>query len=245
MEIIEYENTLRKLIISILGSEDNAPYQVTESRLAQWKNSREIETKKRKEYNSEKRIIFYSEIYDLKNIIGKNWERFQPVLIDKKRFDVFFDEIEKFRNTTAHGRNLTASEESLAQGITLDLKNLITIYHNKNEMKDDYFIEIVKIYDNLGTVWEKRLHPNQPCVRVGDYYELVVEANDPKGREISYEVFTDDGFRIIQASNRFNIPITEQFISPSHAFNIRVSTPSSEYNNIARSFISITVLPEK
>ncbi|MFD2915626.1 hypothetical protein [Psychroserpens luteus] len=66
-------------------------------------------------------------------------------------------------------------------------------------MKDDYFIEIIKINDNIGTIWEKGSSPKKPVIRVGDEYELIVEANDPKGREIEYEIFviTTD-FKITQ-----------------------------------------------
>jgi hypothetical protein len=243
--VIEYENTLRRLITSVLGSKDDSPFKISEDRIEKWKEKREIETKKKKGVSFEKRLIYYSDFYDLKNIILKNWELFTPIITNKKRFEVFFEEMEKFRNTAAHGRNLTKSEENLAKGITSDLKNLITIYHNKNEMKDDFFVQIIKINDNLGTVWEEGKSPKKPILRVGDEYELVVEANDPKDREIEYQLLTIGGdLRITQKNNRFNFIIENKLVSETTPILVVVRTPSSEYKNEATISISIMVLPK-
>lgn len=243
--VVEYENTLRRLIITTIGYEDSAPYKISPDRILKWKEKRDIETKKKKGINSENRIIYYSDFYDLKNIISNNWELFSPILINKRRFEVFFTEIENARNTVAHGRNLTLSEENLVNGINSDLKNLITIYHNKNEMKDDFFIELVRITDNLGTIWEEGRTSKNPTVRVGDEYELIIEANDPKSREIEYEIFTTGiNYKKKQKSNRFNINITNDLVSKFAHFYVVARTPGSEYKNEASQIITMTILPK-
>lgn len=173
-----YENVLRQLVIHLIGDEDSAQYKVSIDRVEKWKEKREIETKKHKGIQSENRLIFFSDFYDLKTIVSKNWKIFLPVLLDKKRFEIFFDEVEKFRNTVSHGRNLTSGQNSLLIGIVSDLKNMITMYHNKNEEKDDYFIQLMRVSDNLGNFWSKNKSPkNYPKLRVGDEYELIIEAN--------------------------------------------------------------------
>jgi hypothetical protein len=188
--INEYENTLRTIIINFLGSGDSVEYKVSNDRIERWKEKREIESKKNNGLNFETRILYYSDFYDLKAIVLKHWELFIKVFHDKKRFEVFFPELENFRNTISHGRNLTLSQESLLKGIVLDLKNQITVFHNKNEMKEDFFIRITKINDNLGNIWEQGGNSPAPILRVGDEYELLIEANDPKGRNIKYKIFT-------------------------------------------------------
>ncbi len=240
----EYENVLRQLIIQLIGDEDSAAYGISEDRVAKWKEKREIELKKHKGIQAENRLLYYSDFYDLKTIIFKNWELFLPILANKKRFEVFFDEVEKFRNTISHGRNLTSSQISLLSGIVADLKNLITIYHNKNETKEDYFIQLIRISDSLGNVWDKKNKPkNDPVLRVGDDYELIIEANDPKDRKISYSVKNLDKLKIVQDSNRIHLQITNELIGNSLLL-FQAFTPDSDYKNSDTMSFSIDILPQ-
>ncbi|WP_204346642.1 hypothetical protein [Psychroserpens algicola] len=241
--INEFENILRRLIISLIGSKDSTDYKVPSDRIDKWKEKREIDLKKNKGIQFENRLIYFSDFYDIKTVIDKNWELFLPILKDKKRFDVFFKEIENYRNTVAHGRNLTLSQNLLLEGILTDLKNLITIYHNKNEMKSDFFIEVTRINDNLGNIWSKSDSWEKPILRVGDEYELFIEANDPKDREIEYEIFTLNGFKIKQKSNRFNFTVENILVGKSTTLYINAFTPSSDYKNSDGPLLNITVLP--
>lgn len=245
--ITEYENSLRSLIIKVIGEKDTAPYKIAEDRIAKWEEKREIELKKNKGILSENRILYYSDFYDLKTIIHKNWELFAQILQDKKRFEIFFNEIERFRNSVAHGRNLTLSQENLLNGITSDLKNLITVFHNKNEMKDDFFIQIIRVSDNLGNIWDGELGGRpQPTLRVDDDYELTIDANDPKSRKISYEIslFGSNKFRMKQDTNRFNFCIPNIMVGKNTFLIASASTPDSEYENNEIMQVTLTVLPK-
>ncbi len=243
--IIEYENTLRQLIIKLIGENDDSAYNVTTERVDTWKEKREIEKKKHKGILIENRLIFYSDFYDLKPIINKNWELFKPILIDKKRFEVFFDEVEKIRNTIAHGRQVLLSQELLLKGILFDLKTLITIYHNKNQMKDDYFIQIHRVSDSLGNIWEndKSNTNKEPILRVGDEYEIIIEAFDPKNRKIKYELRTLDGFLIESLTNRISVPITAELVSKSQLFIVNAKTDNPDYKNEDSMHFRVIVLP--
>ena len=244
--ITEYENTLRQIIIDFIGGDDECDYKVSPERKEKWKEKREIEAKKYNGINPEKRLIYYSDFYDLQSIIIKNWDLFIKVLDNKKRFEIFFSEIENYRNTLAHGRNLSLSQENLLNGIISDLKNQITIYHNKNEMKEDFFIRIIRVNDNLGNTWTNSLldrPTSPPILRVGDEYEILIDANDPKGREIEYNIMSLSGFKIEQNSNRFNFIITNDLIQQSHSFFISAFTPASEYKNESTISINLTILP--
>lgn len=243
--INEYENTLRRLIIDLIGSDDDSDYKISLDRVEKWKEKREIENKKNKGLLLEKRILYYSDFFDLKTIIFKNWNLFLPILKNKKRFEIFFLELENYRNTIAHGRNLTLSQNLLLEGFLIDLKNSITIFHNKNEMKEDYFIRIIRVNDNLGNIWEPYVAGNRPILRVGDQYELIIEANDPKDRTIEYNIFTtDNALYLTQKSNRFKINITNNIVGENTSLYIRAFTPNSEYKNQAMTSINITVLPK-
>ena len=239
---IEFENTLRKLILHTL-KEDYNNYKVSDQRIENWKEKQKIEKKKYKGVLMEKRLIFYSDFYDLKSIISKNWENFKPILDDKKRFEIFFAEVEKFRNTLSHGRNLTLSQEQLLKGITSDLKNLITIYHNKNEMKEDFFVRLISVSDNLGNTWPGT--QKKPTIRVGDYYELTIDAIDPKDREIEYQLVTYKGIYVkFQKSNRFSFTVDNSFVGVNTSLIIEIRTPNSDYENRDGKVIKVMVLPE-
>ncbi|MGM8361449.1 hypothetical protein ACSV4D_06005 [Flavobacterium sp. ARAG 55.4] len=246
--INEYENTLRRLIINILGGGDKdvGKYKVTENRINQWIEKRNIEQKKNNGILFENRIIFYSDFYDLQTIIDKNWESFLPVLNDKKRWLVFFQEVEKYRNTIAHGRQLIKSQENLLSGIVMDLKNTITIFHNKNNMKEDFFIEIVRITDNLGNSWGKSIleRSERPILREGDEYEINIEANDPKDREIEYCLSAlGSDFLLVQKSNKFRFVITPNLIGSFVNILVHVRTPESDYKNEHAMDLTLCVLP--
>ncbi|GGZ48439.1 hypothetical protein [Mesonia mobilis] len=243
--IILFENTLRQLFIKLIGSDDDSNYKVTEQRINAWKEKREIERKKYKGTLIEDRIIYYSDFYDLRTIIHKNWEIFSPIFIEKKRFDIFFNEIEKFRNTLSHGRELTSSQENLMNGIVDDTRNQITIYHNKNIMKEDYFIQIISINDNFGNSWPN-INENI-ILRVGDIYELIIDANDPKDREIQYYLYSIGGKINVpsQSNNKISFEITNQMISQNTSLLVCAFTPNSDYENKTHVTISLTILPSK
>lgn len=243
----QYENTLRQLIIDILGDSDKSDYYISKEISDKWFAKRTNAKKQNDGFLFEKRIIFYADFEDLAQIIIQNWKEFLPVLVDKKRFEVFFNEVNQFRKTQNSGKNLIQSQENLLAGIVQDLKNAITIYNNKKNKVDDYFIRITKISDNLGSTWIIKNTENQekPILKVGDDYELLIEANDPKDRKIEYQLFHFAGkLRINQESNRFQFKIDESLVGQSSMLVIKAFTKDTEYKNESILKINITVLPE-
>ena len=245
--IQQYITTLRQLIINILGDADNSNYKVSKEISDKWSAKRANAKKQNDGFLFEKRIIFYSDLEDLKLIIESNWKDFLPVLFDKKRFEVFFNEVLHFQKTQNNGQELIQSQEHLLSGIVQDLKNAITIYNNKKSQVDDYFISISKISDNLGSTWYANHKENQPkpILKVGDDYELLIEANEPKDRKIEYKIFHFAGkLRINQESNRFQFKIDDSLIGQSSMLVIKAFTKESDYKNESILKINITVLPE-
>lgn len=151
--------------------------------------------------------------------------------------------MEQYRNTVSHGRNLTKSQQDLLSGIYLDLRNLITIYHNKNEMKDDFFVRINVISDNLGNSWPG--NNSNLILRVGDYYEVIVDASDPKNGKVKYQLITNKGVVCdFQESNVFSIIIDKNMVAQSENFIIVVKNFDSDYDNRDGKVIRLSILPE-
>lgn len=243
----QYENTLRQLIIDILGDADDSDYNISSEISDKWFAKRKVEQKKNDGFLFEKRIIYYSNFEDLGIIIDKNWDQFLPILKDKKRFQVFFKEVGQFKRSVDSGNKLIQSQENLLAGIVMDLRNAITIYNNQKNLVDDYFISIQKISDNLGSSWLKSDAENQkkPVVKVGDSYELLVEANDPKDRKIEYQLAHFTGkLKINQNSNRFDFKIDKAMIGQNTMLIIKAFTKESDYVNESIRKIYLTVLPE-
>ncbi|MHB0755162.1 hypothetical protein [Polaribacter sp. M15] len=245
--VIQYENTLRQIIIDVLGDEDQSDYNISTAISDKWFAKRSNAKKNNDGFLFEKRIIFYADFEDLELIIDKNWELFLPILKDKKRFQVFFKEVGQFKKELNSGNQLIQSQEHLLSGITMDLKNAITIYNNQKKLVDDYFINIQKISDNLGTSWSKS-NANQkkkPVLKVGDDYELLVEANDPKDRKIEYQLAHFTGkLKIKQDSNRFQFKVDKTLIGKNTMLIIKAFTQATDYKNESIRKIYITVLPE-
>jgi hypothetical protein len=245
--IKQYENTLRQLIITILGDSDKSDYNISKEISEKWFAKRTNEQNKNDGFLFEKRIIYYADFEDLNVIINENWKQFLPVLFDKKRFEVFFNEVASFRKTINTGNKLIKSQEDLLSGIVMDLKNAITIYNNKANLVDDYFISIQKISDNLGNSWTKLNSQEQkkPVLKVGDAYELLVEANDPKDRKMIYQISHFSGkLRIKQEANRFSFKIDKTLIGQNIMLIVKTFTENSDYINESILKIYLTVLPE-
>ena len=219
--IKQYENILRKLIIDVLGDADESDYNIPKNITNKWFKKRTSEQDKNDGFLFEKRIIFYADFENLGLIIDENWQKFAPILNDKKRFFVFFNEIELFKKTIDSGKNLIKSQEDLLSGILSDLKNTITIYNNKNNLVDDYFISITKISDNLGTSWTN------------------------SNQEIEYQLSHFTGkLRINQDSKRFNFKIEKEFVGQNTMLIIKAFTKDADYVNESIFKIYLTVLPE-
>lgn len=244
---IEYENTLRTIISLVLGDDDNARFGVSTDRIETWKNKREIEKKKNNGILIESRLIYFSDFYDLKNIVHKNWDSFKEILLKKKIFEANFDQIESLRNSVSHGRKLFSFQEHLITGITGDLKSNLVKYCNKKMNADDYFIRILNISDSLGNQWgidslNNTLLVAKGILRVSDQVELFIEASDPKNREITFELISSQ-FHYTQNNGQFKFIVTKEMIGQRFNLKVKVYTENSDYENKVQKDMLYTVLP--
>lgn len=246
--INKYENTLRTIISEVIGSTDSSPFNVSKERIDKWYEKREIETKKYKGVNLETRLIYYSDFYDLKNIISKNWDKFKIIFDDKKKFEVYFDQMETFRNTLSHGRTLLFYQEKLIEGILGELRTLLINYHNKNMNPTDYFVRILNVSDNLGNTWNRQSFNigmiNTSVIRVGDFIEINVEAFDPKGREIDFHIY-NSRFEFHNKLGKFRFEVTEKMIGNPLSFTLYAKTNGQNYINSDQITVHYTVLPKE
>lgn len=194
LELKNFENSLRDLINLILSKNKGANWWnncgLSENRINAWKASKEREQKRIK--NSDERLIYYSEFFDLKEIVKKNWEtEFCRIFKSKKEFEILFDILEQYRNPEAHRRELLPFQKYLILGVSGKLRTEITKYFSKMETGESYYSRLEFVQDNLNNTWvrgRQKIIRTRKTLRVGDKLEFTLTGSDPKGDEIMFTV---------------------------------------------------------
>jgi hypothetical protein len=188
------ENSIRDTISFVLTKQYGADWPshsgISEQRLAQWQEKRTAEEKTLG--RTDPRIIYYSDIYDLKTLLKKNWDNGLSEVFGKQReIEVLLDILEEIRNPDAHRRELLPHQKHLAIGISGRIRTTITEYFSKMETGESYYPRIECVQDNFGNSWT--LGDFTPLVtgrrlRPGDVIEFSVSATDPLGEALEFSV---------------------------------------------------------
>ena len=90
-ELRDIENFLRDNIMFILKNKYESDWEnkigVSEERIKVQENRRVEEQKRLNGNEIDNRLLYYSDFYDLKTIIDKNWDIFKSIFKDKKEID--------------------------------------------------------------------------------------------------------------------------------------------------------------
>jgi len=251
----DVENSLRDFI-SILMQELNGNdwinfSGISENRISQWNERREIEIKKQKFGTAETRLLYFSDFYDLITIIDKNWnEKFKAAFGDKAEMMTFLKILDDYRNSDAHRRELLPHQKHLIIGISGDIRNRIVLYRSKKETGEDYFPRIESVRDNLGNVCTPQQKTNKTnlTLRVGDKITFVVTASDPLGENLQYSLTTlfDPGIDW-QESNVVEIILEDRHIAKDREFLVMIRSKrdyhASELNDDSVIY-SYSILPK-
>ena len=155
-DIISAENVLRDLIEAVLSAALGPDWLegsgLTAERLDHMRERLAAETASRPGGAVEQRLIYYSDLPDLKTIIDKNWERFKPCLGEKKACDVNLDRLVDFRIAEMHGRQLLPFELALTVCISGEISNRVTIFRSERGPSREYFPRIEYVRDSFGNV---------------------------------------------------------------------------------------------
>lgn len=161
--------------------------------IEKWRERQEDDESRRKGGTVDDRLIYYADLYDLRNILEDHWHggEFSDALGGNlNNIRVLLKQLEHLRNPVAHRRELHPHEKHLAVGIAGEIRNRIVQYRSQMETNEGYYPRIESVKDNLGNTWSASLGSNsvstEDCLRVGDELELVVAATDPEGDELLY-----------------------------------------------------------
>ncbi|OGX83792.1 Swt1 family HEPN domain-containing protein [Hymenobacter glacialis] len=210
----DVENVLRDFLSATLEKKFGTSwfYQcgLPEERINKWKEKFEAELRKQRYSNCDPRLIYYSDFYDLGNIIRKNWELFVNAFGEKKEIEIFLKLLEDFRNTNAHGRELLTYQKHIVVGLTGEIRNRITKFRSMQETGESYFPRIESVHDNYGNSWKMGDLGiiTGLTLREGDILEFVVSATDPKDERIEYSI----DYRDWQSEKHIQVLLSEAHI---------------------------------
>jgi len=249
----EIENSLRDFISNFLEERIGKDWidccGVTLDRISKWKEKQEIEEKTLKYSPIEKRLLYYSDFYDLITIIDKNWDKgFNDVFGNKATTMVFLDLLEDFRNPEAHRREFLPHQKNLIIGISGEIRNRIVLYRSKKETGEDYFPRLESVRDNLGNIWVQGDYSSLntgKTLRVGDTIQFLITATDPMGEDLEYSCLSKSKW---QNSKTIEIQLTEKEIGKNSDFTIAIRSMRNYhargiYDDAA--FFFYLILPKK
>jgi hypothetical protein len=243
--IAAVEQDLHGLIESLLSAELGPDWiqasGLSAATLEQLAERRDEEAKRRQGGTVDSNLLRYSNFYDLKILINKHWARFQPVLGDKKSFDVYFGRIEDFRNAPAHSRELLPFERDLLAGTAGEIRNRITISRSTMGPDKEFYPRIESVLDNFGQEFLPGRNDvgfmSPLSLTVGQELEFRCRGWDPNGREMIWALANAsilgiiiDEAKGIQVSLR--MIATEEFVGDRFEPTITLSS-SGQYHRFA------------
>ncbi|OKS86003.1 hypothetical protein [Mucilaginibacter polytrichastri] len=191
------ENSVRDILNLVLFNKHGTNWEdflkISPDRVENWKKRKDVEIARFKGVALETRLLYYSDFYDLKNIIDKHWDDgLVNVFQEKKSTLLFLEEAEKFRDPNAHRRELFEYQKHLIKGISGELRIRIMKFRGKRQNPDGFFPVIEAVKDSLGngasnTVYAQQIITNQ-IIKVGDSIEIIGYSSDPLGGDIEYSI---------------------------------------------------------
>ena len=232
------ENALRDFINFVLerkyGEKYIEHFGVSQDRLQKWEERKSEEAKKISSTAVEERLIYYSDFYDLKTIIRKNWAEsteLRTTFEDLKKVEFYLDELDKYRNPDAHRRNFLPHQKDLINGICGEIRSRIIKFRSTEDTGESYFPRLEFIRNNIGNSWQfgqNKTIDTKQTLYVGDQIEFIITATDPEDMQLEYYCSVDSMF---YPTNSFRINITESQIGKQASIQVGIKSPR-EYHAV-------------
>lgn len=142
----------------------------------------------------ESRLIYFSNMGDLKELILSNWDIFKPCFRKEQFLATRLDELTPIRDAVAHRRSLSETEKGRVKQYHDDIEEVVREYKRKTaKIQDFVFPTIMTVQDSLGNIqtnsWAKNStgewpgpSGRRPIVHVSDHIEFIAKAFDPEGK---------------------------------------------------------------
>lgn len=254
-ELRDIENFLRDNIMFILKNKYESDWEnkigVSEERIKVQENRRVEEQKRLNGNEIDNRLLYYSDFYDLKTIIDKNWDIFKIIFKDKKEIDYQLEQLESYRNPNAHHRDLLDHQKCLLVGLAGEIKTQILAYRGNLEKVDTFFPKIESIIVNREN-FSSTLIRLKSTYHIGDIIQIIVYVSSPPDQKIKYCISKPKNENVCnwQDSNVFLIKIDDEDDIGDNSLIIKIKSDQDyhrcNYQSVFddRASISYVVLPK-
>lgn len=184
-------DTLHQVLSQSIGPDWTNTCGVSNDRLEKWQE-RQLEEQKKKG-QSDPRLIYYADFYDLATVVRKSWSNgLSEIFLDLKETEVLLKILEGLRNPEAHRREFLPFEVQLASGISGRIRSQITRYYSRMETSESYYPRFEFAQDSIGNTYsigQGKSITSQFKLRPGDQVQFKLVASDPMGEDVEYLVY--------------------------------------------------------
>lgn len=155
---------------------------------------RSSEASRRKPVRVSGFLLDYLTLIELRKCLNTiDWARVGSSLGKKAEFDVFLNQVERYRNAVAHSRELVQYEAALLEGVAGIIRTRVTIGRSLMDQDSKYYPVIEYLRDSFGNeaksldpseVWTST--PTNLTVQVGDVVTFTCRGWDAQGRELTW-----------------------------------------------------------
>jgi hypothetical protein len=134
-------------------------------------------------------LLTYTDLWDLQNIVVRQWEQFKPLFKDQSRFKVYMGRLEDFRNVPIHSRTLLPFERDLLSGIAGEFRNGLTLWRSERAPDMSWYPRIESVTDSLGnslSLVEGLVAVVPVRLQVGELLTFRCIGWDPQDRELTW-----------------------------------------------------------
>lgn len=195
------EAALRQLVdlkLSASVGQDWISRVVADTRVQRWQSRMDDEKNRARGKGQipkqDGRLLDYSELFELRDLLHKRWDEFAPVFGNKSRTLALLDEIESYRNDIAHSRPLQPFQAQLVAGVAGLIRNKVVLALSSSDATGSHYPSFTFARDSFGQelagapsdepyiIVSSSVKPLlYPGVDVGFEFEAV----DPQGRDMT------------------------------------------------------------
>lgn len=152
------------------------------------------ESSRRKPVRVPESLLTYTHLYELRKCLEAiSWSTLADSLGKKAEFDVLLNQVERYRNTVAHSRELLGHEASFLEGIAGIIRTRVTIHRSGMDIDSKHYPLIESVHDSFGNEADD-LDPAQAWtsentnlrLQVGDVVKFSCVGWDAQGRELTW-----------------------------------------------------------
>ncbi|MEQ6896566.1 hypothetical protein [Microbacterium sp. KR10-403] len=243
------ERALRELVRIAIQLPNGTEWQKIEAKHGdEWRQRLQASNARRLsqggQLTDEHRLLDFTELYELNDLVNRHWEPLSQALGDKKRTMALLQEVESYRNDIAHSRPILPHQRLLMAGLAGHIENKVVLYVSSSDPTGGYYPVITSVRDQLGTDFaglpsDLRIvfHYSELTLSPGDELTIEVDAVDPQSRQMeiaaSWSNTNERGIFVTLHSGApvtLVVPVTDATVADDAFLQIRITALGTPYH---------------